>query len=245
MIRAIIADDEPAAGIIIRHLVQKSKMPIEIIGTGTDGQMTLDMIRSKNPELIFLDIQMPRMNGFEIIQAEPNRKYIIITAYESFQYAQQALRMGAKDILLKPVEYDTFCTSVGRAIGWKFTQNDMANDILEYIQKNYSQRIEVNQLAKTYYTTASHIARVFKKNMGVSVIAYLHGVRMKNAIVMLENTDLGIKEVAKSCGYENLNNFYKYFKQATGHTPAAYREKNLHISDTVDIQELLVKCKES
>ena len=56
MIRAIIADDEPAAGIIIRHLVQKSKMPIEIIGTGTDGQMTLDMIRSKNPELIFLDI---------------------------------------------------------------------------------------------------------------------------------------------------------------------------------------------
>ena len=45
MIRAIIADDEPAAGIIIRHLVQKSKMPIEIIGTGTDGQMTLDMIR--------------------------------------------------------------------------------------------------------------------------------------------------------------------------------------------------------
>ena len=240
MIRAIIADDEPAAGIIIRHLVQKSKMPIEIIGTGTDGQMTLDIIRSKNPELIFLDIQMPRMNGFEIIQAEPNRKYIIITAYESFQYAQQALRMGAKDILLKP-----FCTSVGRAIGWKFTQNDMANDILEYIQKNYSQRIEVNQLAKTYYTTASHIARVFKKNMGVSVIAYLHGVRMKNAIVMLENTDLGIKEVAESCGYENLNNFYKYFKQATGHTPAAYREKNLHISDTVDIQELLVKCKES
>lgn len=245
MIRTIIADDEPAAGIIIRHLVQKSKMPIEIIGTGTDGQMTLDMIRSKNPELIFLDIQMPRMNGFEIIQAEPNRKYIIITAYESFQYAQQALRMGAKDILLKPVEYDTFCTSVGRAIGWKFTQNDMANDILEYIQKNYSQRIEVNQLAKTYYTTASHIARVFKKNMGVSVIAYLHGVRMKNAIVMLENTDLGIKEVAESCGYENLNNFYKYFKQATGHTPAAYRKKNLHISDTVDIQELLVKCKES
>ena len=135
MIRAIIADDEPAAGIIIRHLVQKSKMPIEIIGTGTDGQMTLDMIRSKNPELIFLDIQMPRMNGFEIIQAEPNRKYIIITAYESFQYAQQALRMGAKDILLKPVEYDTFCTSVGRAIGWKFTQNDMANDIRNTFKK--------------------------------------------------------------------------------------------------------------
>ena len=97
MIRAIIADDEPAAGIVIRHLVQKSKLPIEIIGVATDGQKALDMIRAKKPELVFLDIQMPRMNGFEIIQAEPHRKYIIVTAYESFQYAQQALRMGAKD----------------------------------------------------------------------------------------------------------------------------------------------------
>ena len=222
MIRAIIADDEPAAGIVIRHLVQKSKLPIEIIGVATDGQKALDMIRAKKPELVFLDIQMPRMNGFEIIQAEPHRKYIIVTAYESFQYAQQALRMGAKDILLKPVEYDTFCSSVGRAIGWKFTQNDMTNDILEYIQKNYAQNIEVNQLAKLYYTTASYIARVFKKNMGTSVLAYLHGIRIKNAIDMLENTDFGIKEIAERSGYENLNNFYMHFKKLTGMTPKAY-----------------------
>lgn len=239
MIRAIIADDESAAGIVIRHLVQKSKLPIEIIGVATDGQMALDMIRAKEPELVFLDIQMPRMNGFEIIQAEPHRKYIIVTAYESFQYAQQALRMGAKDILLRPVEYDTFCSSVGRAIGWKFTKNDMTNDILEYIQKNYAQNIEVNQLAKLYYTTASHIARVFKKNMGTSVLAYLHGVRIKNAIDMLENTDFGIKEIAERCGYENLNNFYMHFKKATGYTPATFREKNLHISDTISIKELI------
>ena len=239
MIRAIIADDEPAAGIVIRHLVQKSKLPIEIIGVATDGQKALDMIRAKKPELVFLDIQMPRMNGFEIIQAEPHRKYIIVTAYESFQYAQQALRMGAKDILLKPVEYDTFCSSVGRAIGWKFTQNDMTNDILEYIQKNYAQNIEVNQLAKLYYTTASYIARVFEKNMGTSVLAYLHGIRIKNAIDMLENTDFGIKEIAERSGYENLNNFYMHFKKATGYTPAAFRERNLHISDTISIKDLI------
>ena len=219
MIRAIIADDEPAAGIVIRHLVQKSKLPIEIIGVATDGQKALDMIRAKKPELVFLDIQIPRMNGF--------------------QYAQQALRMGAKDILLKPVEYDTFCSSVGRAIGWKFTQNDMTNDILEYIQKNYAQNIEVNQLAKLYYTTASYIARVFKKNMGTSVLAYLHGIRIKNAIDMLENTDFGIKEIAERSGYENLNNFYMHFKKATGYTPAAFRERNLHISDTISIKDLI------
>lgn len=96
MIRAIIADDEPAAGIVIRHLVQKSKLPIEIIGVATDGQKALDMIRAKKPELVFLDIQMPRMNGFEIIQAEPHRKYIIVTAYESFQLCPAGTAHGCK-----------------------------------------------------------------------------------------------------------------------------------------------------
>mgnify|MGYP002573032066 CR=1 FL=1 len=230
MIPAIIADDEPAATVVIQYLIEKSNMPIKIVGNATDGQMALNMIRSERPELVFLDIQMPLLNGFELISQEPHLKYIIITAYESFHYAQQALRMGAKDILLKPVEYDTFCNSVSRAIGWKFTTNDMTNNIIEYIQKNYAQHIEVNQLAKIYYTTASHIARVFKKNMGVNVIAYLHSIRIMNAIEMLENTDMGIKEISEACGYENLNNFYRHFKQATGYTPATYRERNLHIS---------------
>lgn len=234
MIRAIIVDDEPAAAIVIRHLVQKSKLPIEITNVATDGHMALDVIRSEKPELVFLDIQMPRMNGFELIQAEPHHRYIIITAYESFDYAQQALRMGAKDILLKPVEYEAFCYAVARAMAWKFTRSDMTNDILEYIQKNFSQRIEVNDFAKMYFTSASHIARTFKKNVGISVMAHLHRVRMNNALKMLEDTDLVIKEVAEACGYENLNNFYKHFKRSTGYTPAVYREKKLHISDIMD-----------
>lgn len=239
MIRAVIADDEPAAAIVIRHLIQKSELPIEVIGTAEDGASALKMIHSEKPDLIFLDIQMPHMNGFEIIQAEPNHKYIIITAYESFQYAQQALRLGAKDILLKPVEYNSFFRAVSRAIGWKFTKNNLVNEIIEYIQAHYAEKIEVNQLAKTYYTTASYIARTFKKNMGVSVIAYLHAVRMKNAITMIEQGDREIKDIAVACGYENLNNFYKYFKSATGYTPAAYREQNIHISSGIAVEDLI------
>ena len=78
MIPAIIADDEPAATVVIQYLIEKSNMPIKIVGNATDGQMALNMIRSERPELVFLDIQMPLLNGFELISQEPHLKYIII-----------------------------------------------------------------------------------------------------------------------------------------------------------------------
>ena len=227
MIRAIIADDEPAAGIVIRHLVQKSKLPIEIIGVATDGQKALDMIRAKKPELVFLDIQMPRMNGFEIIQAEPHRKYIIVTAYESFQYAQQALRMGAKDILLKPVEYDTFCSSVGRAIGWKFTQNDMTNDILEYIQKNYTREISMSDGARAVNYSEPYFCKMFKQQFGQNFTSYVAEYRIGEAKKLLMQPNVNVKEVGERVGYPDSNYFTKVFKRMTGESPSEYRNQIL------------------
>lgn len=225
MIQAIIVDDEPAAAIIIRYLIKNEELPIQIVGEAQDVSTAIEMIDQHLPKLVFLDIQMPRQNGFELMRLRPNCKYIIITAYESFQYAQQALRLGAKDILLKPVEYETLRSAITRAIGWNFTQNTLTNNIVEYIQVNYSKKIEVNELARMYYTTSSHIARTFKKYMGTCVITYLHQTRIQNAQILLDTTQMGIKEIATACGYENMNNFYKYFKQFTGDTPASFREK--------------------
>ena len=56
------------------------------------------------PGLVFMDNHMPYMNGFEVIQKLQGSKVIIITAYDSFEYAQRALRLGASDILSKPIE---------------------------------------------------------------------------------------------------------------------------------------------
>lgn len=226
MVRAMIVDDEPASAVIIRYLIESGNLPIEIVGEATDGRKALETIRELSPDLIFVDIQMPVMNGFELMEAAPDYNYIIVTAYESFEYAQRALRMGAKDILLKPVEYDALCNAVSRAIHWKFTQNELANDILEYIRKNYHQDIELNELAKLYYTTPSHIARTFKKYVGTSVIDYLHGVRIEEAQRLLETSSLDIKEIAEKCGYNSLNNFYKHFSLITGDTPAVFKKKN-------------------
>lgn len=225
MIQAIIVDDEPAVAAIIQHFVNRNSIPIEIVKTATNGKQALDYIKRYKPQLVFLDIQMPLLNGFEVMEAAPDIHYIIITANESFSYAQQALRLGAKDILLKPIEYKQFMQAITRAIGWKFTGNATINNILEYINEFYAKKIELNQLAEQFYATPSHIARLFKKNMGMSIITYVHQVRIEQAVLLLDSGQYSIKTVAEMVGYESLNNFYKYFKLHMGMTPAAYSQQ--------------------
>ena len=82
-------------------------------------------------------------------------------------------------------------------------------------------KIELSELARQTYCTESHIARLFKKHMGISIISYVHKVRIETAIQMLKNEPVSINEIAHRTGYQNLNNFYKHFKEFTGETPAS------------------------
>ena len=66
MLKAIIADDEPIAAMVIQHLITESGFPIEVAATPNDGLSALKAIQKIKPDIVFMDIQMPRMNGFEV-----------------------------------------------------------------------------------------------------------------------------------------------------------------------------------
>ena len=222
MIRAVICDDEKAALNIIRHFIEAEKLPIQIVGTAENGRDAWNLIQCEKPDLVFMDIHMPYMNGFEIIQKMKDTKVIIITAYDSFEYAQKALRLGASDILSKPIDMEQLKQAVIRAIGWSFTGNEVVDTILAYLYGHYAEKIELETLAQLTYCTESHIARVFKKHTGTTIISYVHKIRIEKSIQMMEEENLSVKETALAAGYQNLNHFYKYFNQYTGMTPAAY-----------------------
>lgn len=225
MINAIIADDEPAVSNIICHFIQKEHLPISIVGIAENGLEALDLLRKNDVNLVFLDIIMPFMNGFKVIENVPDKNYIIITAYDSFEYAQQALRLGVKDIILKPIEYKQLLQSITRVIGWKFTCNDTLNGIIEYINKYYYEKIDLQKLSNMFYISPSHVSRLFKQYLGTTTISYVHEIRIKKAVDLLKEGNCSIKETAEFTGYENLNNFYKYFKMYTGCTPAMYTNR--------------------
>lgn len=114
-IRALVIDDEPLARDMIREMLEGDS-EVEIIGECANGREAVEAIRALSPDLIFLDIQMPELGGFEVLESLKNENvpYIIFaTAYD--QYAVRAFEVHALDYLLKPFDRERFDVAWKRA----------------------------------------------------------------------------------------------------------------------------------
>lgn len=107
-IRALVVDDEPLAREMIREMLEDDS-DVEIVGECASGREAVEAIRSLTPDLVFLDIQMPELGGFEVLESfeRQTTPYIIfVTAYD--QYAVRAFEVHAFDYLLKPFDHERF-----------------------------------------------------------------------------------------------------------------------------------------
>jgi len=114
-LRVLIVDDEPLARSNISVLLRRDP-DIEIIGEGGSGEQAISEIRRSQPDLIFLDVQMPECDGFDVLEmlgSELPPAVVFVTAYD--QYALRAFEAGALDYLLKPFDNARFGKALGRA----------------------------------------------------------------------------------------------------------------------------------
>lgn len=100
------------------------------------------------------------------------------------------------------------------------------NMLLDYIHENYNQPISTSNLAKMYYVTESHLCRIFKQSVGMTILEYINCFRIGKAAILLKNTDESISDIAQSVGYDNLNYFDRLFKRYKHMPPKEYRERN-------------------
>lgn len=114
-IRALIVDDEPIARRGIRRLL-RAEPDVEIVGECADGREAVAVIEQQRPDLIFLDIQMPLLGGFGVVEAvgaENLPAVVFVTAYD--EHAIRAFEVHALDYLLKPVDPERFQKTLARA----------------------------------------------------------------------------------------------------------------------------------
>ena len=114
-LRAIIVDNEPPA---VRRLeIALADLPqVEVVGSALGGRKAVELIGQLRPDLLFLDIEMPVMNGFELLQALKNAEAPVVVFVTAFsRFAPAAFAVGAADYLLKPVEFDRLAQAVNRA----------------------------------------------------------------------------------------------------------------------------------
>lgn len=136
-LKTIIIDDEKLARDIVKRYASKidTLEIIEECGNGFDG---IKAINSQKPDLIFLDIQMPKLNGFEMLELlEEKPKIIFTTAFD--QYALKAFDVNAIDYLLKPFSEERFTEAVNKVLK---EQSDASNERVEKLKSHIDEEIE-------------------------------------------------------------------------------------------------------
>lgn len=143
MHKVIIIDDEPLARQLIKTLLQPYK-DVEVVAECTDGFEGFKTIQEKEPDLIFLDVQMPRVNGFEMLELIDNPPSVIFTtAFD--EYAVKAFEAHAVDYLLKPITKERFDKAMQKwlqLVASKQTQN-ITPILQENVYEGYQHRIVV------------------------------------------------------------------------------------------------------
>jgi len=151
MIRAVIIDDEKNNIDNMAQLLQQQGLPVTIVGMATNADEGVSTILACNPDLLFLDIQMPGKNGFDILKALPhyNFEVIFVTAFD--QYGIQAVKFSAIDYLLKPINPDELKASI-RKVETRLSQkkaNFQLENLMELIRDKDAKKDHKLALAST------------------------------------------------------------------------------------------------
>lgn len=116
MIKVVIADDEEKICQLIKFLIDWKKLGMEIVGVAYNGVEALNLVKDKLPDLIITDIRMPGYDGLELIkrskEINENLHIIIISGFQHFEYAQNAMKYGVSDYILKPIREEDLLYSV-------------------------------------------------------------------------------------------------------------------------------------
>jgi two-component system, LytTR family, response regulator len=138
MLRVVILDDERSAITVLKHkLLKNFPEEVEIAGTFDDPEAAMSVLTELQPDVLFLDVEMPGMSGIELLEQFPNRSFEVVftTAYQ--QYAIEAIRRSALDYLVKPIDEQDLKRTIERIFEKKLANKPpsaIATDIHQLAQ---------------------------------------------------------------------------------------------------------------
>ncbi len=243
MYKALIVDDEKAVQIAIGKLGKWHTYHMDPPSLASNGKEGLYAMRELRPDIVFVDMQMPVMNGIEFLKNAkdefPDAKYIVISGYDDFYYAQNSIKLGAIDYILKPIVEEELNTSIKKALhlldpSMDFTKTEeedqsisageVAAIMKDYIDKNYSQNLKLSYFSDKYYFSKEYLSKIFKANYEIGIYEYVLQVRMERAKELLLDDSLKIQWISDRLGYTDSNYFSKAFRNYYGITPSQFRK---------------------
>lgn len=253
MYKLLIADDEGLERKAMRIVLQKNFNNLDIIEDAKTGNEAVLLAKQYKPHIILMDIKMPEKTGLEaqesIIKFLPNVKTIILSAYDNFQFAQNAIKLNVSDYILKPAKPSELKSSIEKAIdSLKNNNNKILDDKLNpiddeniiqeaiyYINKNFNKNINLESVASHIHLTPQYFSRYFKSNTGMNFIDYISKVRIKEAKKLLVSTNKSISSISLNIGYIDPSYFSKVFIKYEGVSPHKYRSSHRRYSIELEV----------
>ena len=231
MIKILVAEDEPKSRNALVSRLRGVLGDTALIEAASDGNEAVDKAVRVQPELVFMDIEMPFKSGLEaaaVIKRQlPGTHVVFLTAYDRFDYAVGALRSGGADYLLKPVsEADLRETlqkffDVKEAAAPPSSPFEAALEV--WMLQHYTEDVALEDAAASMGMSPFYFSRQVKAATGKTFLDFFTSFRIEKAKKRLVSTELSVSEVGRSVGYPDSNYFTKVFKRAVGCTPTVYR----------------------
>ena len=247
MIKVLIVEDEKLTRQGLIMTVDWEKLGCELIGDAINGKDGAEKIRKFHPDLVITDIRMPVMSGLDMMKATRNESecfYVILSGYDEFRYCQEAMRLGAKDYLLKPIDDSEFAEVITKNVALlekrhheqsyigmseqkpflNIYQNKYVSSAYEIIRNRYKEDLTIRDVADTLNISDSYLEKLIRTKTNYTFRGLLTLFRIKAAVTLLETTDLKVYTIANEVGYIDSKYFSKIFQKLVGIKPTEYRK---------------------
>lgn len=243
----MIIDDEQAARKLMRASVNWESLNMEVVGEAASGIEAINVIDEMKPDIAFVDISMPFMDGIEFTELATKRYprliIIIMTAIDQFEYARKCVSLPVFEYMLKPLVRPEVVSVLEKArkrlddaAGSKeehteetvqvgIQEENTIDQIKNYIETNYTDsRINLAFVAQLFGFNTSYLSRKFKQDTGKNFVEYLTECRMKRAMKLAE-CNVKMFHTSAEVGIPDPNYFGRCFKKYTGMSYSEYLAK--------------------
>lgn len=238
--RVLLVDDEAIILEGYQKVFDWKQYQCEIVGTAMDGEEAVKKAEELKPDIVIMDINLPRLNGLEAIKAIQNEAaeeerqiyVVVVTGYDDFSYCQEALRLRVSDFILKPIDFECFGPLMEKLV--KKIMSDpkrmppvsvTLKRIISWMEENLEKEsMSLTLLSEKMEMNPAYISQLFKKELGIGYHAYLNQMRVEKARKYLTEGRESITAVSEQVGFNDYRVFTKVFKSIVGVTPSQFRK---------------------
>lgn len=241
-VKVLIADDEDVIRSGVAKYIKLHTDRFDKIYEAENGQEAIDILLKHHPDIMILDVQMPLKTGIDVMKEAKKAGIqpitIILSGYDEFKYAQEALKFGAKEYFLKPMRAADILRCLNRLadeyIGPEETEtlpddkytNPLVKEAMEYIREHYAEELSLSDVAERLGISIGYLSTLIHQNLECGFNDFLNQVRIDRASCYLEQNYLKNYEIAYKVGFKDEKYFSKVFKKMKGMSPKEYRMKN-------------------